>query len=61
MGGEFGIFGRVNVIVLLDFVFLLTKSVMMDAQQISAPIPLQAVFQDMIAHGIPMPLGKIIA
>mmetsp|Transcript_41266 Transcript_41266/g.75498 ORF Transcript_41266/g.75498 Transcript_41266/m.75498 type:complete len:95 (-) Transcript_41266:1041-1325(-) len=61
VGGEFGMFGRVNVIVLLDFVFRLTKSVMMDVQPILTSIHLEAALQGVIAPGILIPLEKLIA
>jgi len=54
----FGIFGRVNVIALLGFVFLIIKSVILDVPLASNLIPLEAAAQDVIALGIPIPLGK---
>lgn len=48
-------FGRVNVIARQDFVFRLTKSVMMDAQPVWTLIPSEAVPLDVIAPGILIP------
>lgn len=61
MDGEFGMCGPASAIARLDFVFLPTKSAIMDVQPILISIRLEGVHQDAIAPGTPIAPEKQIA